>query len=132
VAEAVTIRVSNQLGASLPMGARKSMLVGLGLALAAAAATTVPLVLLRSFWASLFTQDQQVMGIVTACLPYLAASLLADSVNTVQSGVIKGAGRQATGGVCGRPSPRPACNIAACAQHTANCVGRGSSGQYGI
>jgi MATE family multidrug resistance protein len=95
--EAVTIRVSNQLGASLPSGARRSMLVGVALAAALAAATCVPLLLLRTFWASLFTKDAVVLQLVTSCIPYLAASLLADSVNTVMSKVIYGAGRQGTG-----------------------------------
>ncbi|KAF8059751.1 DTX52 [Scenedesmus sp. PABB004] len=98
IATAVCTRVSNELGAGRPDAARRAVVVGTVLGLAATVAATAPMWCLPGRVAAVFTSDPEVAGVVASTLPCLLVALLGDAVGSVLSGAIRGAGRQALGG----------------------------------
>eukprot|EP00877_Chromochloris_zofingiensis_P009804 jgi/Chrzof1/5077/Cz15g10270.t1 len=94
---AVAIRVSNELGAGRGGAARKALITGVVLGIATGSSCTLPMWLHPKFFAAVFSTDPVVIDLVVACLPGLLISLLGDSINTVLSGAIRGAGRQWVG-----------------------------------
>lgn len=95
LAAATTIRVSNQLGAAQPAGARRSLVTAMGLGLLVCAfGCALPLWVARRAWVGLFTGDAGVGGLVLDCFPAMLASLLGDAADALLGGALKGAGRQ--------------------------------------
>lgn len=84
-------------GAGRPAAARRAILAGVALGLLTGASCCVFLWSAQHRLARLFTQDALVLASITRCMPALLLSLLFDSVTTVLSGAVRGAGRQALG-----------------------------------
>ncbi|CAM8984158.1 unnamed protein product [Rhodiola kirilowii] len=92
---AISVRVSNQLGAAHPRTAKfsvvvvvvQSMLVGLLLSLV--------LILTRSYYPSLLTDSSEVETLVDKLTPLLATCIVVNNVQPALSGVAIGAGWQA-------------------------------------
>uniref|UniRef100_A0A7N0ZU41 Protein DETOXIFICATION n=1 Tax=Kalanchoe fedtschenkoi TaxID=63787 RepID=A0A7N0ZU41_KALFE len=92
---AISVRVSNELGAARPRTAKfsvvvvaiESILIGLVLSLA--------LILTRNDYPSLFTDSHEVQRLVKKLTPMLAVCIIINSLQPVLSGVANGAGWQA-------------------------------------
>ncbi|XP_020090670.1 protein DETOXIFICATION 33-like isoform X1 [Ananas comosus] len=93
---AVSVRVSNELGAGRPKAAKFSVLVVIMISVAIQ--TTVMLIILttREHFPALFTEDQHVMAKVSKLAFFLAASIFLSSIQPVLSGVAIGASWQST------------------------------------
>lgn len=92
---AISVRVSNELGAAHPRTAKFSVLV------AVLSSTTIALVLFvvlmatRNIYPSLFTSNDEVKEIVSELTPLLAICIITNNIQPVLSGVAIGAGWQA-------------------------------------
>eukprot|EP00271_Cylindrocystis_brebissonii_P001757 TRINITY_DN12028_c0_g1_i1.p1 TRINITY_DN12028_c0_g1~~TRINITY_DN12028_c0_g1_i1.p1 ORF type:complete len:531 (-),score=103.67 TRINITY_DN12028_c0_g1_i1:150-1523(-) len=96
---AVSVRVSNELGAGRPGCARQAVQVAVGVALAVGGALAVLLLLFRRQWALLFADDEAgaVVELVTQLMPSLVVSQLGIGLIAVLAGVLRGSGQQAWG-----------------------------------
>eukprot|EP00727_Mastigamoeba_balamuthi_P010709 m51a1_g6260 hypothetical protein (469) ;mRNA; f:123911-125455 len=93
-------RVGNSLGAGDARRARAAACVCLAGAAAALGACLPPLVACRCSWGRVFTTDAAVVGAVARGVPVVAAMEALDCVQTVESGVLRGAGLQRFGALC--------------------------------
>eukprot|EP00891_Asterochloris_glomerata_P005927 jgi/Astpho2/5927/Aster-02415 len=93
---AVTTRVSNELGAGNDDAAKQAAWTGTTLTVLSSAACALPLVIFRRQIAALFSPDRQLDSIGAKALLVLAPYVIGDGLQAVLSGVVKGAGRQAS------------------------------------
>ncbi|KQJ99282.1 protein DETOXIFICATION 33 [Brachypodium distachyon] len=91
---AISVRVSNELGAGRPNAARFSILVVLMSSVALGLASFVAVLLLRDVYGAPFTDSPEVVEAVASLAVVFAFSLLLNSVQPVLSGVAVGAGWQ--------------------------------------
>ncbi|KAL2480856.1 MATE efflux family protein [Abeliophyllum distichum] len=93
---AASVRVANNLGRGNSKGAKLSILVTVLTSLAIGLVLFVFFLFFRGSLAYVFTKSRDVAAAVARLSPYLAFSILMNSVQPVLSGVAVGAGRQAT------------------------------------
>ncbi|KAI9168746.1 hypothetical protein LWI28_001450 [Acer negundo] len=91
---AISVRVSNELGAGHPRSAQFSLFVAVISGFLMGLVFSLILIFTRDHYPSLFSKDKQVRDLVTALTPLLAISLTTDSIQPVLSGVAVGAGWQ--------------------------------------
>lgn len=92
---AISVRVSNELGAAHPRTAKFSLVVATLASLMIGLVIALILVLARNLYPDLFTNDAGVKELVKELTPLLAVCIIINNVQPVLSGVAIGAGWQA-------------------------------------
>lgn len=90
-------RVGNALGAERPQQAEMAAKTALVAACLVASVNASVLFLFRQRWAYLFTEDEQVVQMVSEVLPVVAVFIFGDNVAGISDGVLNGQGRQHVG-----------------------------------
>ncbi|CAL9017521.1 unnamed protein product [Prunus brigantina] len=91
---AASTRVSNELGAGNPDKAKKAMAVTLKLSVLLGLLVVLALAFGHNIWAGLFSDSSAIIKLFGCMTPFLAISIMADSVQGVLSGVARGCGFQ--------------------------------------
>ncbi|XP_047973976.1 protein DETOXIFICATION 12-like [Salvia hispanica] len=97
LASAASTRISNQLGAGRPQGARLSLIALLILAAVNAFVVSLAIFLSRNVFGYVFSNEKEVVDYVTRMAPLVCLSIIADCVQGVLSGVARGCGWQHIG-----------------------------------
>ncbi|XP_021629266.1 protein DETOXIFICATION 29 [Manihot esculenta] len=92
---AISVRVSNELGAGHPRTAKFSVVVAVISSLVIGVIISAILLLTRNQYPSLFSKDSRVKELVSELTPLLAISVIINNVQPVLCGVAIGAGWQA-------------------------------------
>ncbi|XP_062157056.1 protein DETOXIFICATION 30-like [Alnus glutinosa] len=92
---AISVRVSNELGAAHPRTAKFSVGVAAGSSFMIGLVISLILILARNKYPSLFSSDTEVEAVVKQLTPILALCIVINNVQPVLSGVAIGAGWQA-------------------------------------
>lgn len=90
-------RVGNMLGARSTSHASRSASTAIWLSIAVGTLLMTILLTLRDVYPTIFTDDGQVLALTSKVMPYLAVFQIADGLNAVASGVLRGSGRQQVG-----------------------------------
>ncbi|KAK1267703.1 Protein TRANSPARENT TESTA 12 [Acorus gramineus] len=93
---AISVRVSNELGAGHPRAAKFSVVVVVTMSVIIQTTFAFIIMLTRKDFPAIFTDSETVMKEVTKVSPYLCFSVILSSIQPVLSGVAVGAGWQAT------------------------------------
>ncbi|KAL6283895.1 hypothetical protein ACE6H2_014824 [Prunus campanulata] len=91
---AASTRVSNELGAGNPDKAKKAMAVTLKLSVLLGLLVVLALAFGHNIWAGLFSDSSAIIKLFASMTPFLAISIMVDSVQGVLSGVARGCGFQ--------------------------------------
>ncbi|XP_010533240.1 PREDICTED: protein DETOXIFICATION 32 [Tarenaya hassleriana] len=91
---AVSVRVSNELGAGHPKRAKFSLIVATITSTAIGTAISMTLIALRDWYPELFSNDEEVRTVVKQLTPLLALCIIINNIQPVLSGVAVGAGWQ--------------------------------------
>ncbi|KAL6188051.1 hypothetical protein ACLB2K_039445 [Fragaria x ananassa] len=91
---AISTRVSNELGAGRPQGARLALQVMIIMALSEGAAIAIATVSVRHVWGKLYSNENEVITYVAKMMPLLALSDFLDGFQCVLSGAARGCGWQ--------------------------------------
>ncbi|CAJ2637138.1 unnamed protein product [Trifolium pratense] len=94
---AISIRVSNELGAGHPRAARLAVYVVVVIALIESILVGAAMILLRNICGYAYSNEEEVVKYVATMLPILAASNLLDGMQCVLSGTARGVGWQKIG-----------------------------------
>ncbi|KAK3164453.1 hypothetical protein QOZ80_1AG0018770 [Eleusine coracana subsp. coracana] len=97
IGTAASVRVSNELGAGNPEGARLVVVVALSIVICSAILVSVSLLSLRHFIGFAFSNEEEVINYVTRMVPLLSISVLADNLQGVLTGISRGCGWQHLG-----------------------------------
>ncbi|CAM0909192.1 unnamed protein product [Alopecurus aequalis] len=97
LAEAVSTRVSNELGAGRPQAARLASRVILVLALISSVSVGAIMILVRNLWGHAFSNEEEVAEYVARMVPVLVVAFVFDNLQSVLSGVARGCGWQKIG-----------------------------------
>ncbi|MCO5546960.1 hypothetical protein L7F22_000399 [Adiantum nelumboides] len=97
MAAAVSTRVSNELGAGNHEAAHGAARVARVLALMEAGIVITFLFLARKVWGQIYSNDKVVIDAVASFVPYFATSSALDALQSVLSGIVRGAGRMRIG-----------------------------------
>ncbi|XP_062158643.1 protein DETOXIFICATION 29 [Alnus glutinosa] len=92
---AISVRVSNELGAAHPRTARFALVVAVGTSFLIGLVLALILIVSRNVYPSLFSNDTSVEDLVKELTPILVLCIIIDNVQPVLSGVAIGAGWQA-------------------------------------
>ncbi|KAK4753607.1 hypothetical protein SAY87_001711 [Trapa incisa] len=92
---AISVRVSNELGAAHPRTAKFSLVVAVMTSFMIGVAISIVLIAAREEYPSLFSTDTTVKALVKKLTPLLAFCIVINNVQPVLSGVAVGAGWQA-------------------------------------
>ncbi|PKI42641.1 hypothetical protein CRG98_036923 [Punica granatum] len=93
---AVSVRVSNELGAGHPRTAKLALAVAVINSFVIGVVISIILIVTREDYPSLFSTDTSVQDVVKELTPLLAFCILINNVQPVLSGMAVGAGWQAT------------------------------------
>ncbi|XP_047162632.1 protein DETOXIFICATION 49 [Vigna umbellata] len=93
----VSTRVGNKLGAQKPSKARLSATVGLTCSFVLGALALVFTIVVRNIWASMFTQDQEIITLTSLVLPIIGLCELGNCPQTTGCGVLRGTARPKVG-----------------------------------
>ncbi|GMY07223.1 MATE efflux family protein 5 [Fagus crenata] len=91
---AVSTRVSNELGAGNPQGARVAIFAVLFLAVTEASIVGTTLIASRHIFGYTFSNEKEVVNYVASMAPLISLSVVLDSILGVFSGVARGSGWQ--------------------------------------
>ncbi|GLJ17350.1 hypothetical protein SUGI_0301400 [Cryptomeria japonica] len=94
---AVSTRVGHELGANRPAKARTAMTVAIALA---ALLSFIPMgftVTVRHWWGRMFTQNGEILSLVSSTLPIVGLCELANWTQTTACGVLRGSARPSSG-----------------------------------
>jgi len=80
------VRVSNELGAGNPDGARLVVIIALSIIICTAVLLSITLLSLRHFVGIAFSNEEEVVNYVTRMVPLLSISVLTDNLQGVLSG----------------------------------------------
>ncbi|KAK7314617.1 hypothetical protein VNO77_33144 [Canavalia gladiata] len=94
---AVSIRVSNELGAGHPHAARLAVWVVLVMAIIEGTLIGTVMILIRNIWGYAYSNELEVIKYVAVMLPILATSNFLDGLQCVLSGTARGCGWQKIG-----------------------------------
>ncbi|XP_047965925.1 protein DETOXIFICATION 12-like [Salvia hispanica] len=97
LASSASTRISNQLGAGRPQGARLSVVALLILATVNAFVVSLAIFLNRNVFGYVFSNEKEVVDYVTRMAPLVCLSIIADCAQGVLSGVARGCGWQHIG-----------------------------------
>ncbi|KAM8814179.1 multidrug and toxin extrusion protein 2 [Rhynchonycteris naso] len=95
----VCVRVGTSLGASDPAQAKRSAVSGVLCTVGTSLVIGTLLSILKNKLGYIFTNDEEVIALVNKVLPIYAIFQLFEAICCVYGGVLRGAGRQATGAV---------------------------------
>ncbi|KAG0500136.1 hypothetical protein HPP92_000208 [Vanilla planifolia] len=93
---AVSTRVSNELGAGNPRGARLAIFIVMVIASIDGLILLVTMTSLRNVWGLAFSKDREVINYVAALMPLIAVAHILDAFQCVLSGIVRGCGWQKT------------------------------------
>ncbi|XP_027343250.1 protein DETOXIFICATION 16-like [Abrus precatorius] len=110
--EAISIRVSNELGAGHPWAARLAVFVVVVMTVIEGILVGTVMILMRNIWGYVYSNEVEVVKYVAIMMPLLAASNFLDGIQGVLSGTARGCGWQKIGAfinlgsyyLCGIPS----------------------------
>ncbi|KAF8380325.1 hypothetical protein HHK36_027809 [Tetracentron sinense] len=94
---AVSTRVGNELGANRPEKARIAALVGLSCSFILGLSALLFAVMVRRVWASMFTQDAEIIALTSLVLPIIGLCELGNCPQTTGCGVLRGTARPKVG-----------------------------------
>ncbi|KAJ4835657.1 Protein DETOXIFICATION 49 [Turnera subulata] len=93
----VSTRVGNELGANNPKKAKLSAAVGLSLSFTLGFTALLFAVMVRRVWASMFTQDAEIIALTSMVLPIIGLCELGNCPQTTGCGVLRGTARPKMG-----------------------------------
>ncbi|XP_044468969.1 protein DETOXIFICATION 49-like [Mangifera indica] len=93
----VSTRVGNELGANQPSKARLAAIVGLCGGFMLGFSALVFAVTVRNIWASMFTQDKEIIALTSLVLPIIGLCELGNCPQTTGCGVLRGTARPKVG-----------------------------------
>ncbi|GMP59086.1 hypothetical protein CsSME_00022510 [Camellia sinensis var. sinensis] len=91
---AISTRVSNELGAGCPQGARLAVCVVVVVAILEGTIVGTTTILVRHVWGKLFSNEEEVIRYIAKMMPLLALSDFLDGFQCVLSGAARGCGWQ--------------------------------------
>ncbi|TMW87896.1 hypothetical protein EJD97_019304 [Solanum chilense] len=94
---ALSTRVGNELGANRPNVARLTALVGLSCSFVLGLMALAFAVLVRDVWASMFTQDREIIALTSLVLPIIGLCELGNCPQTTGCGILRGTARPKLG-----------------------------------
>ncbi|XP_022735128.1 protein DETOXIFICATION 53-like [Durio zibethinus] len=97
IGASISTRVSQALGAGRPSCAHRTAMTGLLMAFAFGISAFVLLTALRSWWGKLFTDEPQILDLITTVLPILGLCEVGNSPQTAACGVLTGTARPKDG-----------------------------------
>ncbi|XP_052146339.1 protein DETOXIFICATION 48-like [Oryza glaberrima] len=95
--QGASTRVSHQLGAGRPAGARRAAGAALSIGLVVGAAAATFMVSVRSHWGRMFTSDGEILRLTAVALPIAGLCELGNCPQTAGCGVLRGSARPASG-----------------------------------
>ncbi|KAL8543904.1 hypothetical protein ACS0TY_004452 [Phlomoides rotata] len=93
----VSTRVGNEIGARRPEKARLAAVVGLSCSFVLGFSALFFAVSVRKVWASMFTQDREIIALTTLVLPIIGLCELGNCPQTTGCGVLRGTARPKVG-----------------------------------
>jgi MATE family multidrug resistance protein len=93
----VSTRVGNKLGAQKPSKAKLSAIVGLSCSFILGLFALVFAIMVRNIWASMFTEDKEIIKITSLVLPLIGLCELGNCPQTTGCGVLRGTARPKVG-----------------------------------
>ncbi|GAB4856922.1 Protein DETOXIFICATION 49 [Ancistrocladus abbreviatus] len=93
----VSTRVGNELGANQPKRAKLSAIVGLSFSFMLGLSALFFTIMVRHKWASLFTQDFEILALTSMVLPIIGLCELGNCPQTTLCGVLRGTARPKLG-----------------------------------
>ncbi|CAN6927518.1 unnamed protein product [Brassica oleracea] len=93
LSSAVSTRVGNELGSNRPHAARRAAIVGLCLSILLGIMASTFMFSVRNVWATFFTDDEQVINLVSKVLPIVCLCELGNCPQTTVGGVLRGSAR---------------------------------------
>ncbi|KAE8733360.1 LOB domain-containing protein 24 [Hibiscus syriacus] len=93
----VSTRVGNELGANNPNKAKTAAIVGLSSSSVIGLSAFVFTILFREKWATMFTQDPEIIALTTMALPIVGLCELGNCPQTTGCGVLRGTARPKLG-----------------------------------
>jgi len=93
----VSTRVGNELGANQPKKAKLAATVGISFSFVLGFSALLFAVMVRKIWATMFTQDAEIIALTTAVLPIIGLCELGNCPQTTSCGVLRGTARPKLG-----------------------------------
>ncbi|GAV61816.1 MatE domain-containing protein [Cephalotus follicularis] len=93
----VSTRVGNELGANQPKKAKLAAIVGLSFSYMLGFSALIFAVMIRKLWASMFTQDKEIIALTSLVLPIIGLCELGNCPQTTGCGVLRGTARPKVG-----------------------------------
>ncbi|KAK7391123.1 hypothetical protein VNO78_19504 [Psophocarpus tetragonolobus] len=93
----VSTRVGNKLGAQKPSKAKLSAIVGLSCSFMLGVLAFLFTILVRNIWATMFTQDKEIISLTSLVLPIIGLCELGNCPQTTGCGVLRGTARPKIG-----------------------------------
>uniref|UniRef100_A0A6N2JYJ0 Protein DETOXIFICATION n=1 Tax=Salix viminalis TaxID=40686 RepID=A0A6N2JYJ0_SALVM len=93
----VSTRVGNELGANNPQKAKLAATIGLSSSFVLGFAALCFAVMVRKIWASMFTQDEDIIALTSMVLPIIGLCELGNCPQTTGCGVLRGTARPKMG-----------------------------------
>lgn len=93
----VSTRVGNELGANRPAKARLTMIVGFACAFVISFLALCFTVAMRHKWGRMFTNDRQILSLISVALPIVGLCELGNCPQTTGCGVLRGSARPTIG-----------------------------------
>ncbi|GMJ14931.1 hypothetical protein like AT4G23030 [Hibiscus trionum] len=93
----VSTRVGNELGANQPKKAKLAAVVGLHCGFMLGFSALLFAVMVRKTWASMFTDDKEIIALTSLVLPVIGLCELGNCPQTTCCGVLRGTARQKVG-----------------------------------
>ncbi|XP_009371284.2 protein DETOXIFICATION 49-like [Pyrus x bretschneideri] len=93
----VSTRVGNEIGANNPKKAKLAAIVGLCCSFVLGLSALVFATMVRNIWASMFTQDKEIVALTSMVLPIIGLCELGNCPQTTGCGVLRGTARPKVG-----------------------------------
>ncbi|KAI9174646.1 hypothetical protein LWI28_020588 [Acer negundo] len=93
----VSTRVGNELGANNPKGAKLAAIIGLSSSFVLGFSALLFAVMVRNIWATMFTQDVEIIALTSMVLPIIGLCELGNCPQTTGCGVLRGTARPKLG-----------------------------------
>ncbi|XP_044487396.1 protein DETOXIFICATION 49 [Mangifera indica] len=93
----VSTRVGNELGANCPKKAKLAAMIGISTSFILGFSALLFTVVIRNIWASMFTQDSEIIALTSMVLPIIGLCELGNCPQTTGCGVLRGTARPKMG-----------------------------------